>query len=167
MSKRIWFTKEKFEKVLDEQIRDYSGLGGNVSFGLIFLFLFVVGYLQESTVMFKAARVLLVSGILFTLVGFALKYALGRTRPNQESLKWASVFDKMNDASFPSIHSGRAIIMGYVVGPLFPGYGKFIFYIAMLGIPLTRVIMKKHYWSDVIAGALLGFLIAYGVNLII
>jgi membrane-associated phospholipid phosphatase len=37
----------------------------------------------------------------------------------------------------------------------------------MLGIPLTRVYLKKHYWSDIIAGSLLGFLIAYGVRLVI
>lgn len=126
-----------------------------------------MGYTSEMPGVLDAARALLVSGILFTLIGFGLKYIIGRTRPNQVSLKWASILERMNDASFPSIHSGRAIIIAYTIGHLLPPFGKIIFWIIMLGIPLTRVYLKKHYWSDIIAGSLLGFLIAYGVRLVI
>ncbi|MFH1450809.1 MAG: phosphatase PAP2 family protein, partial [archaeon] len=135
MVKRIWFRQEKFQAVLEEQIRDYTSLGGNAAFGLVFLFLFIVGYLQQSHILIRAAQILLVSGVLFTVVGFGLKYLISRTRPNKESLKGASMFEKMNDASFPSIHSGRAIILAYAVGPLLPGYGTAFFYLAMLGVP--------------------------------
>jgi len=165
--KKVWFRKEKFKEVLDDQMRDYTSLGGNSAYGLAFLILFAAGWMQKSAELLDAARLMLVAGILFTIVGFGIKYVVARTRPNQESLKGASMFEKMNDASFPSIHSGRAIILAYVVGSFFPGYGKVVFWIAMLGIPVTRVVLKKHYWSDVITGALLGFLIAYGVNLFI
>jgi membrane-associated phospholipid phosphatase len=167
MTKRVWFSKEKFKLMFDDQMKEYTSLGGNFFYGFLFFITFAMGYTSEMPGVLDAARALLVSGILFTLIGFGLKYIIGRTRPNQVSLKWASILERMNDASFPSIHSGRAIIIAYTIGHLLPPFGKIIFWIIMLGIPLTRVYLKKHYWSDIIAGSLLGFLIAYGVRLVI
>jgi|TARA_Y100000310_G_scaffold342866_1_gene447958 undecaprenyl-diphosphatase len=160
MAKRVWFTKEKFKLLVDDQVVEFTALGGNLFFGFVFVIMFLSGFVD-------VARVLFISIILFTGISLGIKYYFSRTRPNKVSLKHASVFEKMNDASFPSIHSGRAIILGYVVGPILPGYAKWFFYVAMIGIPISRIILKKHFWSDVIAGALIGFLVAYGVNLLI
>ena len=153
--------------MFDDQIKEYTSLGGNFFYGFLFFITFAMGYTAEMPEMMDAARVLLVAGILYTIIGFALKFIIGRTRPNNVSLKWASVMERMNDASFPSIHSGRAVIIAYAIGHLLPAFGKIAFWIIMLGVPLTRVYLKKHFWSDVIAGSLIGFLIAYGVRLII
>ncbi|MDP7282037.1 MAG: phosphatase PAP2 family protein [Candidatus Undinarchaeales archaeon] len=167
MAKRVWFSKEKFKLMFDDQVNEYTSLGGNFFYGFLFFITFALGYTAEMPEMMDAARVLLIAGILFTIVGFGLKYVVGRTRPNKVSLRWASAMERMNDASFPSIHSGRAVIIAYTFGHLLPSFGKLIFWIIMLGVPLTRVYLKKHFWSDIIAGVLFGFLIAYGVRLVI
>jgi len=167
MTKKVWFRREKFQAVLEDQIRDYTSLGGNFFYGLVFVMLFGIGYFKKIQPFIQAARILLVAGILFTLIGFAVKYVFRRTRPDQTSLKGASILEKMNDASFPSIHSGRVVILAYVVGSIVPPYVREFVWVVMLGVIGTRIFLKKHYWSDVIAGALLGFLITYGVALIV
>ena len=167
MGKRVLFSKDKFKLVLDDQVNEYTSLGGNFFYGFIFFLTFAMGYTAQMPEMVRAAQVLLVAGILFTLVGFALKFLFKRTRPNDVSLKWASILELMNDSSFPSIHSGRAVIIAYVIAPMLPQIAKYLFWLIMLGVPLTRIYLKKHFWSDVFAGVLIGFLIAYGVRLVI
>ena len=100
-----------------------------------------------------------VGGIIVNI----LKYAFGRPRPSKFFATGSAEFDpfvifKTSD-SFPSGHSqavwGAMMSLWFIYPPLRPLYVV----LAVLG-SLSRLIVHKHYLTDVIAGALISILLA-------
>ncbi len=90
--------------------------------------------------------------------GLALvgKYAVGRARPNEERGPWTSVGSGKNrsDASFPSGHSAIAFA---AVTPFAKEYdAPWLYSVAALGAA-GRVVGRKHWVSDTVAGGFLGY----------
>lgn len=90
--------------------------------------------------------------------GLALvgKYAIGRARPGEERGPWSSVGDdkKRSDASFPSGHSAIAFA---AVTPFAKEYdAPWLYSVAALGAA-GRVVGRKHWVSDTVAGGILGY----------
>lgn len=90
--------------------------------------------------------------------GLALvgKYAVGRARPGEERGPWTSVGEgkKRSDASFPSGHSAIAFA---AVTPFAREYdAPWLYSVAALG-SAGRVVGRKHWVSDTVAGGILGY----------
>lgn len=104
--------------------------------------------------------VYIISSVSLTwLVTYIIKITLGRTRPSlfiEKDLFQLSLMkfaDVMN--SFPSAHSSTAFALATSVSLLYPKYKYFLFFYAFM-IALSRIVIGKHYLSDVIFGAFLG-----------
>lgn len=97
-------------------------------------------------------------GILLTAgLVFAIKLAVRRRRPPGE---WGQIYRKTDPHSFPSGHAARAVLLALLAlffGPSWLGIALLCW--APL-VALARVAMGVHYLSDVLAGALLGAVVA-------
>lgn len=97
----------------------------------------------------------IVSGITVT----AMKYAVGRPRPSEFLRSGAVLFHHFSTspryASFPSGHSQT--VWGGVATCLifFPRYRAILLVVGILGC-IGRIVMLRHYPSDVFAGAIVG-----------
>lgn len=90
--------------------------------------------------------------------GLALvgKYAIGRSRPDEDRGPWTSVGSgqSRSDASFPSTHSAIAFA---AVTPFAKEYdAPWLYSVAALG-SAGRVAGRKHWVSDTVAGGILGY----------
>lgn len=92
---------------------------------------------------------------------YGLKYLIQRERP----LYLLSSLSKINihkgeilDPSFPSAHATYAFMMATILSYRFPRYRLLFFMIAGF-IAWTRVYLHLHYPTDVIIGALFGYII--------
>lgn len=77
-----------------------------------------------------------------------LKYTVQEERPDSDST-----------ASFPSGHTALAFALATTVSNYNPEY-KWLAYSAAAAVGWSRVEEGDHYWHDVIAGAIIGHLIA-------
>ncbi len=114
----------------------------------------------------KKASVLLVfilSVALTLLAGDILKFIFGRARPEELLLHGVYGFTwfgmKSNFFSFPSSHAcAIGAVMG-CVACLRPRF-TFLWFVIALALSFSRIIMMKHYFSDILFGVMLGFLIS-------
>lgn len=107
------------------------------------------------------ARFLIVAILTTAVVVMTIKFTVRRRRPEGE---WGAIYRSTDPHSFPSGHAARAIMLGVaalVIGP--PWLGATVVIWAPL-VALARVAMGVHFLSDVLAGGLLGALMAW-VNL--
>jgi len=77
-----------------------------------------------------------------------IKYAVNRERPDGGN--------ERSNSSFPSGHSAIAFYVASFYSEIYPRY-KVPLYAWATGVALSRVYLKRHWPSDVIVGAALGF----------
>lgn len=79
----------------------------------------------------------------------SIKYVTNRTRPDGETSR--------SNSSFPSGHSAIAFYIASFYSELYPKY-RVPMYLWAGGVALSRVYLKRHWPTDVLAGAILGWL---------
>jgi undecaprenyl-diphosphatase len=98
------------------------------------------------------------AGVLaFTVAGlveFGLKHLVGRPRPASAGPWLGPELD-----SFPSGHATSVFAVATALGSFYPGL-RWPLYTLAGAIALGRVYLARHHLSDVIAGALIGLVIA-------
>ncbi len=96
----------------------------------------------------------------------ALKFALGRARPNAVGQD-ADVFEPFSgNQSFPSGHATQAFAVASVVARSYadqPLIGATAFVLA-IGVGASRINDDAHYASDVVAGAVIGTYVGWTVS---
>jgi membrane-associated phospholipid phosphatase len=95
------------------------------------------------------------------------KISIGRARPYTE--EGAFIFHPFNSKekwhSFPSGHAASAwAVASCLASRSDSAYVDVLLYSAAAGISLSRVLLDKHYASDVLAGSLLGYFIGKKVS---
>ena len=98
-----------------------------------------------------AAKLALAADAGSALVTFGLKNAVNRPRPE-------GTFTRSN-SSFPSGHATAAFALATVFAHEYPKLSIPCYALAS-GIALSRVYLDRHYPSDVLAGAVIGFAMA-------
>lgn len=96
-------------------------------------------------------------GVLAALV-LVIKFRVRRKRPEGE---WGRIYRNTDPHSFPSGHAARAFLIAVIASALAPIWLGILLWIWAPLVSLARVAMGVHYVSDVVAGAILGILIAW------
>ena len=98
--------------------------------------------------------------LVTAVVVLAVKFTVRRRRPEG---KWGDVYRKTDPHAFPSGHAARAFVLAVMAFWLGPSWLGWILMIWAPMVTLARVAMGVHYLSDVLAGALCGVLLAWGL----
>lgn len=95
---------------------------------------------------------------LFALVlSYAIKFIVAKERP------WEAVqIFGINDYSFPSSHAAAAFAVVPLLDAEYPMFKWFWVSFAVL-VAVSRLFLKMHFLSDIIAGALLGYCVGLAV----
>lgn len=133
-----------------------------VPLGLFFLW----AWLKGARLWACRAGFVFAAVVLPGIIGDIMKPVFGRARPamlfreNFFGFTWGS--PHANDWSFPSGHSitvaALAVALYAIEPPLWPAYAT----LALL-VMASRIVLDQHYFSDVIAGAYLGFAVAWAL----
>ena len=126
----------------------------------ILLALFVV-WLATRGAWHHTMAVMAASTIALAVLVLAIKFSIRRQRPEGE---WGAIYRKSDPHSFPSGHAARVTmlaVLGLIYGPFWFGL---VLVIWAPFVCLARVVMGVHYFSDILAGIVLGILAALAFN---
>lgn len=97
--------------------------------------------------------------LTMSLVNTLLKYAVQRDRPPTIILDPEPLMEVPTTSSFPSGHTSTSFACAYVISRLAPRLTVYVFVLAAL-IGFSRIYVGVHYPLDVLAGAVLGLVVA-------
>lgn len=106
---------------------------------------------------------LLFAVVVTAVVVFALKFAIGRTRPCY-ALHAGAWCTPPTDPSFPSGHAAGSMAVAVTLARRAPTRAALLLLVAAAGVAWSRVVLGVHFPSDVLAGAVLGAGVAWTVD---
>ena len=145
-----------------DRLMPYITKFGSVYFVLLFSIMFTL--IKKPKHMAMVAMVYGANVLTFEL----LKHLVGRNRPfvsHAVILRAQDLFTESGQItagitqSFPSAHTATAFMLATLLGYYAKSYRP-LFYLIAAGVGLSRVYLGVHYPSDVLAGLILGTLIA-------
>ena len=133
--------------------------GDGYLWGLLAFFLITFGGQREQNYILIALAIAIINIALFKLI----KASLRRPRPIIDFRKVKLRYRIIDDFAFPSGHATIAFGISFIVAQAYSGFiwAPLGAYLASAIIGLSRIFVKEHYPSDVIAGAMLGTLVSY------
>ena len=97
-----------------------------------------------------------IGGLAALVMG--IKFLVRRKRPEGE---WGSIYRNTDPHSFPSGHAARAFLIAVIATALAPAWLGILLWVWAPLVSVARVAMGVHYVSDIVAGAILGVVIAW------
>lgn len=94
---------------------------------------------------------------LLVVIVLLIKFGVRRKRPEGE---WGQIYRYTDPHSFPSGHAARAFLIATIAAGLGPTGLAVALWIWAPLVGFARVAMGVHYLSDVLAGAILGIVVA-------
>ena len=152
MKKNSSFFKSKF----NDWSRDFTSLANPLILIFVpFIFLFV----NNS----KAFYTLLIALAVNELIGSFIKIVFPKTRPNGQ--KYNTLLEKIDAGSFPSLHSSRITLVYLTLFSVATIISLKIVFLAIIPIVmLSRINLKKHFYTDIIGGFFIGSFIWWVSN---
>lgn len=138
-----------------QPFRWVSRLGDGVLWYSIFLLLPLLYGWQGLLLTLQLA----ITGALCTWIYLVLKRSTSRLRPCDASHTIQARMPPLDKYSFPSGHTLHAVAFCTLLAAALPFLSSWLITLALL-IALSRMILGLHYPSDVLVGALLGWLLA-------
>lgn len=105
----------------------------------------------------KWAVVLIGSISVLVVIVMSLKFLIRRRRPEGD---WGGIYRNTDPHSFPSGHAARAFLIAVMATGLGPAWVGIVLWVWAPLVALARVAMGVHYASDIVAGMLVGILVA-------
>jgi membrane-associated phospholipid phosphatase len=124
-----------------------------------------LGRIAQMTITVLLVRLTLVFSAVAVpgLISALAKGLLGRTRPKflheQTALDFDPLAWRAAAESFPSGHTTVAFASAVVLGALFPRY-RILFFVLAAMVGVSRILLRVHYPSDAIGGAVIGIVFA-------
>ncbi len=129
----------------------HSGDSWFWAIGLFVLWLSGNSYWKEWAVVQLAGISFLAALVLL------IKFRVRRRRPEGD---WGGIYRNTDPHSFPSGHAARAFLIAALATGLGPLWLAILLWIWAPLVSLARVAMGVHYVSDILAGAVLGIVVA-------
>lgn len=164
---------EEFDRKVALQMREFTKKETNVGYGMIGLT--IIGGVPAMVLLsvaglawslWRREPILALAWVVITagggILNFTLKTVIGRDRPPQD---WRDPFATERNQSFPSGHAmGSAIglgVLAYTFWLQLPGKRRRWaiaggLALVVIGVGLSRVYLRAHWFSDVMAGFLIG-----------
>lgn len=142
--------------IKNEIVSDLSSPGSFFVYAIVVAMVFVSGNYNFAMQLFIAAFA--VSASIYIIKLFYYK-----PRPdNPKKIKHKDIFIKLNESSFPSIHAARASLLAVAFVSKYQNLAAIIFAVFIIAsVSMSRIALKRHYISDVVAGILLGVFTGY------
>ncbi|MBI5332066.1 MAG: phosphatase PAP2 family protein [Candidatus Aenigmarchaeota archaeon] len=140
-----------------DNYRDFSAFGGLPIYIMILMILYTIG---EMPALKQLAAGLVIAYII--TVFFRVFYF--KQRPEKQ--KYKNFIEKIDAGSFPSLHAMRSAILGVVLASYFANVLlTVIFALCIIGVAITRVLLKRHDPVDVSAGMGIGLAVGFVIIL--
>ncbi len=153
----LWIQENMRTELMTTIMKAITRLGDGGSLWIVLAIILLV--LNKTRKVGAASAVALI--ITFLTVNLGIKNMVARTRPYEVIDGLINLVEKQSDFSFPSGHSAHAFAVGVVILIMMPKkIGVPIFVISIL-MAFSRLYVGVHYPTDVIAGAILGTIIAF------
>lgn len=152
----LWIQEYLRFPALTSVMKDITNLGNA---GILWILITIVLLLDKKTrnVGYMSALALIGSLIVDNIL---LKNLVARTRPYEVVDGLKLLIEKQSDYSFPSGHTGSSFASAIVLWKELPGkYGVMALIVAVL-IAYSRLYVGVHYPSDVLAGVVIGTVLA-------
>ena len=85
-----------------------------------------------------------------------IKFSVRRRRPQGE---WGGIYRNTDPHSFPSGHAARSFMIAVLASGLGPTWLAIVLWIWAPLVSLARVAMGVHYFSDILAGIVVGLVV--------
>lgn len=137
----------------------YSSFFGSFLFaGTSIVILYLIGQTQAS---YK----FLLGIAIAMLIEYSIKLFYKHKRPDFNKDREKALFEKFQErSSFPSGHSAAISLFTTLVARIYMNTPLTILFVGLtILVGLSRVFLKRHYVSDVIAGYIIGLMVGYFV----
>lgn len=136
-----------------EFLEDVKALGGLPLYVVLTALFFIMGYSAMSVG-------LIICLVLSYCLTMSIRFLFFRQRPDKESFRGFA--QKIDASSFPSLHSMRSSCLAVLLMIFFSNiWVSVIMTLGAVGVAVVRVVQKRHFPSDVIAGLIFGVVIAW------
>jgi len=148
------------KRIRNEIIVDLSSPGNFFVYALVVIMFYISGD-------YAFAADLLIAAASVSIATYLIKLLYYKPRPdNTRGEKFKDVFIKLNESSFPSLHTARAAVLGVAFLSRYGTIAALVFAIVIIaGVSISRIELKRHYFSDIIGGIILGVFTGYLVFL--
>ena len=137
-----------FQKQKQDFWRDITTFGGAYFYFILTIMLYILGEAGVSLEIFIGFFAIYLTAIIIRLFYF-------KNRPKKEA--YNNIAEKIDASSFPSVHSARAVFLALSISKIFEKPEMTALVILLAGLVCySRIAIKKHYWTDVIGGIILG-----------
>ena len=173
------FNKSLNNVYLKEFFEDITRLGSSSWYFAISIIGFGVVYLNKRFGLIQIEKQKKISNFFISsffyilvvgIVTQVLKHIVGRPRPNHTNFEDSFGFNfftfDSNFHSFPSGHSSTIFIVCFVLVATFPKLKYFFYFLASV-IALSRVVVGAHFFTDIVAGAILALISFKVINTIL
>ncbi len=143
-------------RFLKKYVNSINDLGHYKSIAPIFLTLYGTGILNRDERMKKTAFSSLEASLASGGTVLLLKRVFGRSRPYMEEGNSSYSFLEGTDDDRASFPSGHSAVAWALFTPYAKEYGKWV-YIVPASVSFARVYKDKHWSSDVVVGAVIGY----------
>ena len=135
-----------------ELLQDIKALSGLPIFAVLIVLTFLLGEINLSGQLLLGLAFACTLTVIIRIVYF-------RERPDKQ--KYKSFLQKIDASSFPSLHAMRAAVLATILAVYFANILlTVIFILCAIGVATSRLLLKRHHFSDVFVGLVLGVILA-------